>query len=251
MKRLGIRHRSAQTIACGIISLLAVLGLRRLQAEGVKTQYPRMAPIEQYLMETNAEIALARSAAPEAISRDATVLVLGPRGYETAVQGKNGFVCMVERGLVGVPDMPEFWNPKIRGADCLNPPAARSILPLDKIRTEMALAGRTPAEIMDRIRAGLSSGEVPALEPGAMSYMMSKDSYLTDEHHHNGAHLMFFMPVADPTTWGASLPGSPVWAVSYWFFSDKTSPELNGLPPIHIFSVGVDKWSDGTAARMH
>lgn len=126
MKRLRIRHRSAQTIACGIISLLAVLGLRQLQAQGVKTQYPRMAPIEQYLMEKNAEIALARSAAPEAISRDATVLVLGPRGYETAVQGKNGFVCMVERGLVGVPDMPEFWNPKIRGADCLNPPAARS-----------------------------------------------------------------------------------------------------------------------------
>jgi hypothetical protein len=251
MKRLRIRHRSAQTIACGIISLLAVLGLRQLQAQGVKTQYPRMAPIEQYLMEKNAEIALARSAAPEAISRDATVLVLGPRGYETAVQGKNGFVCMVERGLVGVPDMPEFWNPKIRGADCLNPPAARSILPLDKIRTEMALAGRTPAEIVDRMRAALSSGEVPALEPGAMSYMMSKGSYLTDEDNHNGAHLMFFMPIADPTTWGASLPGSPVWAVSYWFFSEKTSSELNGLPPISIFSVGVGKWSDGTAASMH
>ena len=49
----------------------------------------------------NAEIVLARSAAPEAISRDADVLVLGQHGYETAVKGKNGFVCAVERGVDG------------------------------------------------------------------------------------------------------------------------------------------------------
>ena len=83
-----------------------------------------------------------------------------------------------------------------------------------------------------------------------MSYMMSKGSYLTDEGDHNGAHLMFFMPVADATTWGAGLPGSPVWSVPYWFFSEKTSPELNGLPLIHVFAVVVGKWSDGTAAPM-
>jgi hypothetical protein len=210
--------------------------MQQLQAQGVTTQYPRMAPIEQYLMERNAEIALARSAAPEAISRDATLLVLGRHGYETAVQGKNGFVCMVERGLVGTPDMPEFWNPKIRGADCLNPPAARSVLPLAKIRTEMALAGRTQAEMMGRIRAALSGGEVPALEPGAMSYMMSKGSYLTDEGDHNGPHLMFFMPVADATTWGAGLPGSPVWSVPYWFFSKKRARNSMAFPQF-IFSL--------------
>ena len=42
-----------------------------------------------------------RSAAPDAISRDATVLVLGRHGYETAVEDKNGWVCMVERGMDG------------------------------------------------------------------------------------------------------------------------------------------------------
>ena len=60
--------------------------------------YPSMAPLEQYLMaDRNAEIALARSAAPPSISRDAEVMVLGSHGYETAVKGKNGFVCIVER----------------------------------------------------------------------------------------------------------------------------------------------------------
>ena len=39
---------------------------------------------------------MARSAAPDSISRGATILVLGRQGYETAVEGKNGFVCMVE-----------------------------------------------------------------------------------------------------------------------------------------------------------
>src|SRR5215471_5835809 len=92
--------------------------------------YPKMAPVEQYLMEKNAEIQLARTAAPDSISRDATILVLGRQGYETAVEGKNGFVCVVERSWMASFDWPEFWNPKVRGADCLNPQAARSILPI-------------------------------------------------------------------------------------------------------------------------
>jgi hypothetical protein len=99
-------------------------------AQDAKQPYASMAPVEQYLMDRNAEIALARSAAPDAISRDATILVLGRHGYETAVEGKNGWVCMVERGWMAPFDSPEFWNPKIRGANRLNPPAARVVLPL-------------------------------------------------------------------------------------------------------------------------
>ena len=251
MRLLRNRRRFAKTIAWGAIALFVMLGIRQLQAQDVKTQYPRMAPIEQYLMDRNAEIALARSAAPEAISRDASVLVLGRHGFETAVEGKNGFVCMVERGWVGSFDWPEFWNPKIRGADCLNPPAARSILPLAEMRTEMVLAGRVKTDIVERIRAALSKREVPALESGAMSYMMSKGSYLTDEDDHNGPHLMFYIPLADAATWGAGAPGSPVGSGSYWFVSEKTSQELNGFPPLIVFTVEVGKWSDGTAAPVH
>src|SRR5208283_1286628 len=109
--------------------LVAVLGMaHQARSQDATTPYPNMAPIEQYLMDQTAEIALARSAAPESISRDATVLVLGRHGYETAVEGKNGFVCMVERSWTAGIDEPEFWNPKLRAAICFNPPAARSYL---------------------------------------------------------------------------------------------------------------------------
>jgi hypothetical protein len=68
------------------------------QAQDPKAPYASMAPLDQYLMvDRDAELAMSRSAAPEAISRDADVLVLGRHGYETAVKGKNGFVCVVER----------------------------------------------------------------------------------------------------------------------------------------------------------
>jgi hypothetical protein len=251
MRFLASRQRISKTVAWGTICLLGALGVRQLQAQDLKTKYQRMAPIEQYLMDRSAEIALARSAAPEAISRDATVLVLGRHGYETAIEGKNGFVCMVERGWVGAFDAPEGLNPKIRGADCLNPPAARSILPLAEMRTEMVLASRTIPEIIDRIRAALRKREVPALEPGAMSYMMSKGSYLTDEDDHNAPHLMFFIPLADAAAWGAGVPGSPVGSGPYWIGYEKTSQELNDFPPIRVFTVELGKWSDGTVAPMH
>jgi len=119
------------------------------------TTYPSMASIEQYLMpDRNAEIALARSAAPQSISGDAKVLVLGWRGYETAIEGKNGFVCVVERSWTSPFNSAQFWNPKVRVPVCLNPAAAQSILPLTIKRTEMVLAGFSKAQMIDRIKVG-------------------------------------------------------------------------------------------------
>lgn len=241
-------HRRILTgpIACATLTLFGTLGAQRAEAQDAAAKYPRMAPIEQYLMDRDAEIALARSAAPETISRDATVLVLGRHGYEAAVQGKNGFVCMVSRGWVGAFDWREFWNPKTHGAECLNPAAVRSILPLAELRTKLLLAGESTQQVIDKLRAALRSRNVPALEPGAMSYMMAKGSYLTDAGSHNGSHVMFYAPVADAGAWGAGLPGSPVGFGPYWFFSQSMSQRYKDLPTINVFTVGVAKWSDGT-----
>ena len=141
-------------------------------AQNVKATYPSMVPLDQYLIaDRNAEIALARSAAPESISKDAEVLVLGPHGYETAVKGKNGFVCLVERSWMSGFDSPEFWNPKLRGPVCFNPPAARSVLPLTFKRTGLVLEGVSKAEIIDGIKT-FDKKELPPLEPGGMSYML-------------------------------------------------------------------------------
>ncbi len=119
------------------VLVVALIATRPAAAQDSKEPYPTMAPIEQYLMDRDAEIALARSAAPDAISHDASVLVLTRHGYETAVEGKNGWVCWVGRGWMAMFDNPEFWNPKVRAADCLNPPAARSILPYAYKRAEL------------------------------------------------------------------------------------------------------------------
>src|SRR5438128_7544451 len=141
------------TIALGSFALVVMLGVAgQGRAHDAKAPYPSMAPLDQYLMERNAEMALARSAAPESISRDAEVMVLGRHGYETAAKGKNGFVCVVERSWMSPSDDPQFWNPKIRAALCFNPPAARSILPLTLKTTELVLAGLPKTQILDGIK---------------------------------------------------------------------------------------------------
>jgi len=228
-----------------LASLGLVVGLitaRQALAQDAKAQYASIAPLDQYLItDRNSEIALARSAAPAAISGDAEVVVLGRHGYESAVKGKNGFVCLVERAWMGPfngDGADNFWNPKVRGPVCYNPPAARSILPLTYKRTEMVLAGQSKAQIIEGIKAFIKQ-ELPPLESGAMSYMMSKEQYLTDGGHHNWmAHLMFYTPLMDGAVWGADLSNSPV----------MLNPQFNGAPePIDVFMVPAGWWSDGTA----
>ena len=101
--------------------LLAIFPGLNSYAQTADAQYPAMAPIGQYLMDESAEIALARSAAPSSISADADVMVLRQDGYATAVKGKNGFVCIVERAWGKATDDPEFWNQKMRAPHCFNP----------------------------------------------------------------------------------------------------------------------------------
>jgi hypothetical protein len=231
--------------ACLVVAVICAFAAPlQMRAQDPKTPYPSMAPLDQYLMDRNAEIALARSAAPEAISHDAEILVLGRHGYEPAVKGKNGFVCVVERGWMGPfdgDDAANFWNPKMRGPVCYNPPAARSILPLTYKRTEMILAGQSQAQIIEGIKAFIKQ-KLPPLEPGAMSYMMSKDQYLNDGSRHNWiAHLMIYTPLMDSAVWGADLPHSPV----------MLNPQFQGHPePIDVFMVPTGRWSDGTPAPM-
>lgn len=153
-------------IAIKSSALLVVLGTAyQAMAQDATTPYPNTAPIDQYLMDRTAEIALARSAAPESISREAEVLVLGRHGFETAVKGKNGFVCIVERSWTSAPD-PDFWNPKVRTTICYNAAAARSYLLRNIKRTNLILAGRTKAQTDETIAAAIDKKELPAMEPG-------------------------------------------------------------------------------------
>ena len=235
----------------GYFALVMAMGWGVSNAAAQADKYPRMAAIDQYLMEKDAEIQLARSAAPDSISRDATILVLGRQGYETAVQGKNGFVCMVGRAWGAAFDWDEFWNPKVRAADCMNPQAARSMLPIFYLRGRMVMAGRSKAEILSATKAAFENKQLPDIENGAMDYMMSKSAYLTDEGGHNMPHLMFYTRFKNGEDWGSGAAGSPVMAAPYWFFSSKEPSQMKGLPPILVFLVAVADWSDGTPAGKH
>jgi hypothetical protein len=235
-----MKPKALRAIALRSFALVVVVAAAwPTQAQEAKTPYPNMAPLDQYLMERSAEIALARSAAPESISQDAEVMVLGRHGYETAVKGKNGFVCMVERGWTAGLDDPVFWNPKIRGPICFNPPGARFIVPITIKKTELVLGGRSKEQMAADIKAAFDKKELPALGSGAMCYMLSKQGHLNDQAGNWHPHLMFFVPGTEPEAWGAGLAGSPVVV--------GVKDTLDGYT---LFMVPVGHWSDGTAASV-
>ncbi len=230
------QNRLPMTAFTTFVFMVALAAAWPMQAQDAKSPYPSMAPIDQYMMERNAEIALARSAAPESIAKDAEVLVLGPKGYETAVKGQNGFVCIVHRSWTSGIDDPEFWNPKRRGPMCLNAAAAKSYLPNTIMRTNLVLAGRSKAQMFEAIKAAYEKNELPALEPGAMCYMLSRQGYLNDRGGHWHPHVMIFLPSStQDAAWGANLSGSPI-------FADDDAPDR-----MTVFMIPVAKWSDGTS----
>ena len=223
--------------ALNSVTVIVMLGAGwTARGQEAKTPYPNMAALDQYLMETNAEIALARSAAPEAISGDAEVMVLARHGYETAAKGKSGFVCMVLRSWTAGIDDPDFWNPKLRAPICFNASAARSYLPVVIKKTEMILAGVPKAKMFETVTAAIDKKELPTPERGAMCYMMSKQGYLNDRAKNWHPHLMFFTPLTDAAAWGANLPGSPIIA------AEAKEDRLT------VFLIPVGVWSDGTVA---
>lgn len=227
--------------AAFVVCLVAAMGASHVAVadDANPSPYPAMAPIEQYRMARAAEIALAKSAAPASLSEHAEVLVMGEHGYETAVKGTNGFVCFVGRSWAMSFDNPEFWNPKIRSALCVNEASARSVNPIFLTRAEWVMAGVSKSEMKKRDAAAWASGKFKEPEPGAMSYMMAKGGYINDAAGHWHPHVMLFVPRTDGATWGADAPDSPV-------ASDSINAERTT-----ILSIIVPAWSDGTPAPMH
>ncbi len=222
----------ASTVAAALISSGSA------QSQAPRSPYPAMARVEQYrIAKREDEIALARSAAPASISGDAQVLVLGSHGYETAVKGKNGFVCFVERSWAAGLDDPEFWNPKLRAPNCFNPPAARTELPQYLSRTEWVLAGATKEQIVERTRAAVANGSFKPPEAGAFSFMLSKNGYLSDDAAGPWLpHVMFFLSHGKADDWGANKEGSPIIG------QDGSALETT------VLFIPVRRWSDGSPA---
>lgn len=233
-----MRKNHFDLIALALLVQLCLLGATRpAVAQADKAPYPAMAPMQEYLMpDVSAEIALARSAAPVSISDAAEVMVLGRDGYKTAVKGTNGFLCIVERSWAQDSNDAEYWNPKMRAPHCFNALAARSVAPIYLRKTRLVLAGKSRGEVAREIAAALDKKELPALEPGAMAYMMSKRQYLNDRDKNWHPHTMFFFSGDMTKSWAADASNSPLLAAN--------DPENR----VTILFVLADQWSDGSPA---
>jgi hypothetical protein len=222
----------SRRVALAVV-LSAVAGAQARAQEA--TSYERLRPIDEYLIaDRTVEVAMARSAAPASIAQAAEVLVLGRHGYQSAVTGRNGFVCLVERSWMSPYTDPYFLNPSVRGPMCLNPSAARTHLPFTIKATALALAGLSKAQMFDSIKVAYETKGLPMPEAGSMCYMLSKQQYFGSKAGNAGPHLMFWFPRNLAINWGAGEPGSPV------------NVEQHSPDPITVFFISVAKWSDGT-----
>jgi hypothetical protein len=235
-------------LALGALAMLSFLGTAIPSAARAAqpTLYPTMAPLSKYLMaDRQSEIDFARTAAPKAVSGHATVWVLDAHGYETAVNGTNGFTCEVERSWTKAFDDDNFWNPRVKTPICYNPPASRTVLPYTYFETKMALAGATEAEIRASLTAAIADKQLTVPENGSMAYMMAKDSYIDDHVKAWHSHIMIYTPkdlgANAGESWGADRVGTPV----VYDTSHLIWPQ-----PWALFFVPVGTWSDGSPAPM-
>lgn len=133
------------------------------------------------------EIALAKSAAPPAVSDSATIYVLGDREYELAVRGSNGNACYVSRDWI------ESIEPH-----CFDAEGAATVMQLEMRRVALLHQARTLADADREIADGLASGRFRLPRRPALSYMMSAEQRLVgDDGRPVGnwrPHLMLYVP---------------------------------------------------------
>jgi len=216
-----------------------VFGSPPLAAQLAAQQAPKPDVAPFLITGRNAEIRLARTAAPPSISDSATVLVLERTGYVQATRGGNGFTCVVIRSLAGSLDLPGLWSPRISAPHCFNPSAVRTVMPVLLKQTEWLLSGESPTEVAAHIARAYANRELTPPATGSMAFMMSPEQRLTESGSHGLPHLMFFYDKSQPASaWGAGASGSPVL---YDSAADVHAPFLT------LF-VLVRQWSNGAEA---
>jgi len=217
----------------------SVLACALVVAASSSVDAQQLPDVSPYLIpDRAAEIALARSAAPPAISDSATVLVLTRTGFVEAERGINGFTCVVIRSFSGDETKPGFWNPRVRAPHCFNAPAARTVLPPMLTHAQWILGGTSPKDAGARFKRAYASGQFPSPESGSMVYMLSPQQYLSDEVQRAGPHLMFFFDRSRPAAvWGATADGPII---------DGTGPDPT--VPVLTLIVPTRRWSDGSSA---
>jgi len=178
-----------------IVTLMVAGGQALAQSAGAGRTGPRA------LLPREREIALARTAAPPAVSRGATVMVLTERGFEVGVKGTSGVTCVVNRSH------PESLEPH-----CFDPEGSATVMPMELRRTELLREGKSGEEIDREIAAGLLEGRYRLPRRPAMSYMMSAEQVLYDDEGKRVGkwqpHVMIYFPHLTSADLGLGGPPS-------------------------------------------
>ena len=220
-----------------LVLLLAATALPFVARAATSEGLPTRGPIAPYLIpDRQVEVALARTGGPPSIAAKAEVLVLTQNGFETAVEGTNGWVCIVERSWNSAFNDTEFWNPKERGPDCLNPPAARTEIPQQIQQAKWALAGLTSQQMAEKTKAAFADHSFRSPEPGAFGFMLSKEGHLNHAHGPWRPHMMFFVRMDQVAVYGSNVDNSP------------TESKDRGPNESAMIYVPVPTWSDGSPA---
>jgi len=181
-------------LAMSLVFLLATL-----DAVALLAQSPKYPPLNEYMMARDAEIALAKSAAPDSISGRATIKVLTASGFQVVHDGDNGFVCLVMRGwsaptYTPAPFRDLVYDAKVRAPICFNPDASRTVLPYYELRSKLGMEGKTPDQIAEGVQATYTKGELPKRDSVSFAYMWSADQNLASGVGHWHPHMMVFSP---------------------------------------------------------
>jgi hypothetical protein len=136
------------------------------------------------------QIELAVSAAPTEVSSKAAVYIVGPKGYEKAREGTNGFSCFIFRSFKGTTQTSS-------APACFDAEGSRTIMLAYMHREELRAEGKSEAEIQDDITKGYKDGRFKVPGPGFL-YMMSSENYVYDSVSKQSGfvppHLMFYAP---------------------------------------------------------
>lgn len=201
--------------AIALLAALATVPAANVAAQGSK-HYP---PIGEYLMDRSAEIALAKSAAPENVSEHATIKVLTKSGFVVAQRGDNGNVCLVMRAFSAPTYTPAryrdlVYDPTVRAPICFTAPAARTAMPYYELRTTLGMEGKSPDRIADAVQAAYVRGALPRREAPAFAYMLSAHQHLGPGIGAWHPHVMVFAPYYENDMVGGNPFGSPLPQVS-------------------------------------
>jgi len=187
-----------------------ICAMTSVAALSQEMKYP---PLSAYMLARAAEVALAKSAAPAGISDRATIIVFTQSGFEVARQGNNGFVCLVMRGFTGAPTFTPVqlraiaYDPSTLAPICLDPQAARTVLPYYELRTNLAIQGKTPEQIAESVQRAYEKGDLPKRDPVSFAYMWSAEQKLGPAGHWH-PHIMVYAPNYVNALTGDNPPGS-------------------------------------------